>query len=80
MPLFLMFLGTQTQNVKPNLKKSPASTRIRLKLLTYLCRVTGNGFAIPPSIQVIFDSLYGTNTNSRLKTLALNFTVNLVRE
>ncbi|KAK9746868.1 Proteasome stabiliser [Popillia japonica] len=80
MPLFLMFLGTQTQNVKPNLKKSPANTRIRLKLLTYLCRVTGNGFVIPPSIQVVFDSLYGTNTNSRLKTLALNFTGNLVRD
>lgn len=80
MPLFLLFLGTQTQNVKPNLKKLAASTRIRLKLLTYLCRITGNGFVIPPSIQIIFEALFGTNTNSRLRTLALNFTGNLVRE
>lgn len=79
MPLYLLFLGSQSQNTKPNMKKSPASTRIRLKLLTHLCRVTGGGFVIPPAIQVIFDSLYGTNTNTRLKTLALNFAANLVR-
>lgn len=79
MPLYLLFLGSQSQNVKTNMKKLPASTRIRLKLLTYLCRVTGNGFIIPPAIQIIFDSLYGTNTNTRLKTLALNFASNLVR-
>ncbi|XP_018321144.1 proteasome adapter and scaffold protein ECM29 [Agrilus planipennis] len=79
MPLYLLFLGSQSQNVKPNMKKSPATTRIRLKLLTYLGRVTGTGFVLPASIQVIFDSLYGTNTNAKLKTLALNFATNLVR-
>jgi proteasome component ECM29 len=79
MPLFMMFLGTQSKNVKEDQIKSPASTRIRLKLLTYLCRITGKAFAFPASIQLIFDSLYGTNTNTRLKTLALNFTMNLVR-
>lgn len=79
MGLYMLFLGSQTQNVKPNMKKLPASTRIRLKLLTYLCRVTGGGFVLPPAIQVIFDSLYGTNTNTRLKTLALNFTINMVQ-
>ncbi|RZC32274.1 proteasome-associated protein ECM29 -like [Asbolus verrucosus] len=41
MPLFTMFLGTQSKNVKEDQIKSPASTRIRLKLLTYLCRITG---------------------------------------
>lgn len=77
--LFLLFLGTQSHSVKPNMKKTPANTRIRLKLLTYLGRVTGSGFVLPASIQIIFDSLYGTNTNSKLKTLALNFAMNLVR-
>nr|XP_022915862.1 proteasome-associated protein ECM29 homolog isoform X1 [Onthophagus taurus] len=79
MPLFMLFLGTQSHNVKSNLKKAPASTRIRLKILTYLCRVTNGGFVVPISIQVIFDSLFGIETNSKLKTLALNFTANLVR-
>lgn len=79
MPLYLVFLGSQSQHLKPNMKKSPASTRIRLKLLTQLCRVTGAGFMIPACIQVVFDSLYGTNTNARLKTLALQFAANIVR-
>ncbi|KAF7270517.1 hypothetical protein GWI33_016522 [Rhynchophorus ferrugineus] len=76
-PLFTLFLGTKVP--KQDLKKVPASTRLRLKLLTYLCRVTDAGFLFPASIQVIFDSLYGENTNTRLKTLALNFTNNLIR-
>ncbi|KAB0794456.1 hypothetical protein PPYR_11295 [Photinus pyralis] len=79
MPLYLLYLGSQSQNIKPNMKKSPVSTRIRLKLLTHMCRIWGAGFALPASIQVIFDSLYGTNTNSKLKTIALNFAMNLVQ-
>lgn len=79
MPLYLLFLGSQSQNVKPNMKKLPANTRIRLKLLTHMCRITGSGFVLPASIQIIFDSLYGVNTNPKLKTLALNFAMNLVR-
>ncbi|KAJ8933932.1 hypothetical protein NQ314_013688 [Rhamnusium bicolor] len=79
LPLFSLFLGTQGKSVKPEHKKGPASTRIRLKLLTHLCRVTGPGFAFPQCIQIIFDSLYGSHTNTRLKTLALNFTGNIIR-
>lgn len=79
LPLYNLFLGSQGKNLKPEQKKSPASTRIRLKLLTYLCRITGAGFAFPQCIQIIFDSLYGTHTNTRLKTLALNFTTNIIR-
>ncbi|XP_060528524.1 proteasome adapter and scaffold protein ECM29 [Cylas formicarius] len=76
-PLFTLFLGTKPS--KPEQVKVPANTRIRLKLLTYLCKVTGAAFTFPASIQVIFNSLYGENTNTRLKTLALNFTDNLIR-
>ncbi|KAL1514253.1 hypothetical protein ABEB36_003540 [Hypothenemus hampei] len=76
-PLFLLFLGSKSN--KPEQTKVPANTRIRLKLLTYLCRVQGEGFLFPFCLQVIFDSLYGTNTNTKLKTLALNFTGNLIR-
>ncbi|KAG5880535.1 hypothetical protein JTB14_026768 [Gonioctena quinquepunctata] len=79
LPLYALFLGSQGKSVKPEQKKSPANTRIRLKVLTSLCKVTGAGFAFPQCIQVIFDSLYGTHTNTRLKTLALNFTTNIIR-
>ncbi|KAF5283686.1 hypothetical protein FQR65_LT13757 [Abscondita terminalis] len=79
MPLYLLFLGSQSQNISANMKKVPANTRIRLKLLTHMCKITGTGFTLPASIQIIFDSLYGVYTNSKLKTLALNFAMNLVR-
>lgn len=79
LPMYLLFLGSQNQNLKPDMKKSPVSTRIRLKLLTYLCRATGAGIIIPACIQVVFDSLYGANTNTKLKTLALQFAANIVR-
>lgn len=82
-PLYTLFLGTDAlatqKEVKPEMKRVPASTRIRLKLLQYLCRVTKAGFIIPPCIQVIFDSLYGKNTNAKLKSLALQFTSNIVQ-
>ncbi|XP_019760174.1 proteasome adapter and scaffold protein ECM29 [Dendroctonus ponderosae] len=76
-PIFLLFLGLKSN--KPGQTKVAAGTRIRLKLLAYLCRVQEAGFVFPMSLQIIFDSLYGTNTNNKLKSLALNFTVNLIR-
>ncbi|OXU22910.1 hypothetical protein TSAR_016170 [Trichomalopsis sarcophagae] len=84
-PLYTLFLGTDAlatqKEVKQEIKRTPASIRIRLKLLHYLCRVTKAGFIIPPCIQVIFESLYGANnTNSKLKSLALQFTSNLVQQ
>lgn len=79
LPLYNLFLGSQGKSVKPEQKKISANTRIRLKLLTYLCRITGAGFAFPQCIQIIFDSLYGNQTNARLKTLALNFATNIIR-
>ncbi|KAF5273782.1 hypothetical protein FQA39_LY00897 [Lamprigera yunnana] len=79
MPLYLLFLGSQSQNVSQHMKKFPANTRIRLKLLTHMCKIHRTGFALPASIQIIFDSLYGVNTNSKLRMLALQFAMNLVR-
>lgn len=84
LPLYTLFMGTgplgAQKDVKPEMKRLPANTRIRLKLLQYLCRVNKAGFIIPPSIQVIFDSLYGNNTNKKLKSLALEFTLNMVQQ
>ncbi|XP_074097479.1 proteasome adapter and scaffold protein ECM29 [Cotesia typhae] len=84
LPLYTLFLGTSAigtqKDIKPEMKRHAANTRIRLKLLQYLCRVTKAGFIIPPSIQVVFDSLYGNNTNKKLKSLALDFTLNMVQQ
>ncbi|CAH1134863.1 unnamed protein product [Ceutorhynchus assimilis] len=77
LPLFRLFLGTKHQ--KADKSKVAANTRIRLKLLTHLCRCQGEACLFPHSLQVIFDSLYGENTNAKLKSLALNFTANLTR-
>lgn len=81
-PLYTLFLGTDglAKEIKPKMKRLPANARIRLKLLQYLCRLTKSGFIIPQCIQVVFDSLYGKNTNSRLKSLALQFTSNIVQQ
>ncbi|KAL3269226.1 hypothetical protein HHI36_008307 [Cryptolaemus montrouzieri] len=79
LPIYMLFIGTQAKNIRPDQKKSPVSTRIRLKLLQYLCRAKDGGLVFPMCIQIIFDSLYGTNSNARLKSLALNFTNNVIR-
>ncbi|XP_043249578.1 proteasome adapter and scaffold protein ECM29 [Colletes gigas] len=83
-PLYTLFLGTDAlaaqKEVKPEIKRQPASTRIRLKLLHHLCHVTKAGFIIPPCIQVVFDSLYGKNTNTKLKSMALQFAANIVQQ
>ncbi|KAF7987486.1 hypothetical protein HCN44_003248 [Aphidius gifuensis] len=85
LPLYILFLGscsfTSTQkDIKPEMKRLPANTRIRLKLLQYLCRVKKNAIILPAAIQIIFDSLYGNNTNKKLKTLALDFALNMVQQ
>ena len=62
-------------NIKAENKRTPANTRLRLKLMPYLVRSKEAALAFPASIQVIFDLLFGTggNTNAKLKTLAVQF-------
>lgn len=76
-PLYSLFLGTEglaTQEVKEEMKRLPANTRIRLKLLYYLCRVTKAGFIIPPCIQVdkINSFFQFFNYNCIINTLIIN--------
>lgn len=81
--IYGLFLGTMSSDIKQEMKKRPANTRIRLKLLQYLCRIIGDGFLIPPSMHVIFDALFSTdnaNTNNKLKTLALQFCGNIIKQ
>ncbi|XP_078050250.1 proteasome adapter and scaffold protein ECM29 isoform X2 [Augochlora pura] len=79
-PLCTLFLGTTNplKEIEPKMKRQPASTRIRLKLLHYLCRIKKVDYLIL-CIEVIFESLYGTDTNSKLRSLALQFTLNIVQ-
>ncbi|XP_069674508.1 proteasome adapter and scaffold protein ECM29 isoform X2 [Periplaneta americana] len=84
-PLYSLFLGTQLLTKKSRLNtfkaehhRSPASTRIRLKILPYLCKSRGPALVFPACIQVFFDSLYGTNTNPRLKNMALQFSMVII--
>lgn len=58
-PLYSLFLGTQLlttksrlNTIKPEHHRSPASTRIRLKILPYLCRSRGPALVFPACIQV----------------------------
>ncbi|XP_059487966.1 proteasome adapter and scaffold protein ECM29 [Neocloeon triangulifer] len=78
-PLFLVFLGNMAaKQIKQELKRCPANTRIRLKLLPLLCRSRGPALQFPACIQVVFDCLYGQNTNPRLKCMALQFTTIII--
>ncbi|XP_066994237.2 proteasome adapter and scaffold protein ECM29 isoform X2 [Anabrus simplex] len=84
-PLFQLYLGTQvlttktrSSSVKPELRRQPAGTRIRLKIMPYLSRARGPALVFPACIQVFFDSLYGTNTNPRLKNMALQFSMLII--
>ncbi|KAJ9587580.1 hypothetical protein L9F63_018962, partial [Diploptera punctata] len=83
-PLYTLFLGTQLLTKtrqgtgKSEHLRSPVSTRIRLKILPFLCKSRGQALVFPACIQVLFDSLYGNNTNPRLKNLALQFSMLIV--
>ena len=67
--------ATGVVHIKPENKRSPSNTRLRLKLMPYLVRSKEASLCFPASIQVIFDLLFGTggNTNAKLKTLAVQF-------
>lgn len=77
-PLYDLFCGNK--NKIPDRKTTPCNARVRQKLLQYLLKCHGNGINVPKGIQVIFESLFGENTNKKCKVLALQFSENLVKE
>jgi proteasome component ECM29 len=58
--LYQLFLGTRNskENIKPELRRAPACTRLRLKLFTYLIRSREASMHFPACIQVIFPSFF----------------------
>ena len=58
--LYQLFLGTRNSkdNIKPEFRRAPACTRLRLKLFTYLIRSREASMHFPSCIQVT-NSKYG---------------------
>lgn len=77
-PLYTLFLGNESKISER--KTLPCSARVRQKLLQFLLKSRGKGINTVRGIQVIFEALFGKNTNQKCKVLALQFTENLVKE
>ncbi|XP_061488079.1 proteasome adapter and scaffold protein ECM29 isoform X5 [Rhineura floridana] len=59
--------------LKPELKRDPVSTRVKLKIIPHLLRSRQAAETFPANIQVVYDGLFGANTNAKLRTLSLQF-------
>ncbi|XP_070562742.1 proteasome adapter and scaffold protein ECM29-like isoform X2 [Ptychodera flava] len=76
--MYSIFQGTvvvkgQKPQVKPEDRRSAASTRIRMKLFPFLLKSREACEQFPSSIQIVFDCLFGNNTNNKLKVNAVQF-------
>ncbi|XP_022097180.1 proteasome-associated protein ECM29 homolog [Acanthaster planci] len=75
--LYSLFKGTVVIKGQPAVKSEdrrlPVSTRIRLKIFPYFLKSREAADQFPACIQIIFDCLYGSNTNAKLKTFAVQF-------
>ncbi|XP_058829138.1 proteasome-associated protein ECM29 homolog [Topomyia yanbarensis] len=75
-PIYTLFSGNGSKI--PDRKTSPVSTRVRQKLFQHLLKCRGNGIITAKGIQVIFEALFGENTNQKCKILALQFADKLI--
>uniref|UniRef100_A0A8C4GZU1 Proteasome-associated protein ECM29 homolog n=1 Tax=Dicentrarchus labrax TaxID=13489 RepID=A0A8C4GZU1_DICLA len=66
-------LKTKGGNMKQELKHEPVSTRVKLKILPHLLRSRLAAECFPANIQVVYDGLFGANTNNKLLSLTLQF-------
>uniref|UniRef100_A0A665TL13 Ecm29 proteasome adaptor and scaffold n=1 Tax=Echeneis naucrates TaxID=173247 RepID=A0A665TL13_ECHNA len=78
MEMYKVYLGdvplkTKGGNVKQELKHEPVSTRVKLKILPHLLRSRLAAECFPANIQVVYDGLFGANTNNKLLSLTLQF-------
>ncbi|XP_076089191.1 proteasome adapter and scaffold protein ECM29-like isoform X1 [Mytilus galloprovincialis] len=75
--LYTIFQGTidikGKPATKPDHKRRPVCTRIRLKIFPFFLRARDAANVFPSCIQVIFDCLYGQSTNAKLKNMAVQF-------
>ncbi|XP_072771015.1 proteasome adapter and scaffold protein ECM29 [Nerophis lumbriciformis] len=66
-------LKTKGGTMKHELKHEPVSTRVKLKILPHLLRSRFAAECFPANIQVVYDGLFGANTNNKLLSLTLQF-------
>ncbi|TRY64723.1 hypothetical protein DNTS_030150 [Danionella cerebrum] len=66
-------LKTKGATMKQELKHEPVSTRVKLKILPHLLRSRLAAECFPANIQVVYDGLFGANTNNKLLSLTLQF-------
>ncbi|KAI2668629.1 Proteasome adapter and scaffold protein ECM29 [Labeo rohita] len=66
-------LKTKGATVKQELKHEPVSTRVKMKILPHLLRSRLAAECFPANIQVVYDGLFGANTNNKLLSLTLQF-------
>ena len=83
--VYSLFLGTliikdkqghaNAGALKPEHRRTPSNTRIRLKLMPRLLKSREAAMQFPACIQVTFDLLFGTtgNSNVKLRTMAVQF-------
>uniref|UniRef100_A0A1A7Z514 F-box protein 10 n=1 Tax=Iconisemion striatum TaxID=60296 RepID=A0A1A7Z514_9TELE len=76
--IFKVYLGdvplkSKGGGVKQELKHEPVSTRVKLKILPHLLRSRLAAECFPANIQVVYDGLFGANTNNKLLSLTLQF-------
>uniref|UniRef100_A0AAR2L2R4 Ecm29 proteasome adaptor and scaffold n=1 Tax=Pygocentrus nattereri TaxID=42514 RepID=A0AAR2L2R4_PYGNA len=76
--MFRVYLGdiplkTKGAAVKRELKHEPVSTRVKLKILPHLLRSRLAAECFPANIQVVYDGLFGANSNNKLLSLTLQF-------
>ncbi|EDV98206.1 GH22981 [Drosophila grimshawi] len=77
-PLYTLFIGNQCQLAERQTR--PCCARVRQKLLQYLIKCRSKAINVGKGLQVIFDGLFGTNTNQKCKVLALQFTELVLRD
>ncbi|KAJ1950583.1 proteasome component M29, partial [Linderina macrospora] len=70
--MLVMFLGS-TPDTAADIRQTPVSAPIRLKLLSILCRSTRAAAAFPDWIRVVFESLFGAGTTSKLRRQGVAF-------
>ncbi|KAL7736336.1 hypothetical protein ACLKA6_014807 [Drosophila palustris] len=76
--LYTLFIGNQNQLTERQTR--PCCARVRQKLLSYLIKCRSKGINVGKGLQVIFDGLFGTNTNVKCKVLALQFVELVLRD
>nr|XP_054507571.1 proteasome adapter and scaffold protein ECM29 isoform X7 [Agelaius phoeniceus] len=59
--------------LKPEMKRESVSTRVKLKIVPHLLRSRQAAEMFPANIQVVYDGLFGANTNAKLRSLSLQF-------